>query len=223
MGIYDHSWKSTSDAKREARQFLKTHKSVFIPAIFRALMTLSLMVTIYLFMNTLAFDYAFKDYGADTTDINDYLLTIFVILFGRLLGDYYLDRAIYEQSIIPFWHYLVRGVRLFFYVLISFAGASLSIALSHSLTIGRMWISFAAFIYLCQRIAHFGLTHETLKSLNLKQAYRASRPHTLEDVRRLSIYTFKFLVHDILNCITLGIYGIWSIPYKRTTEKYMLL
>lgn len=221
--IYDRQWKPVSEAKRDARHFLKIHKSVFVAAVFRAIMTTSLMVTIYLLMNSLAFDYAFKDYGANTTNIIDYKLTIAGILFGRMLADCYLDRLIYEQTIIPFWHYLVRGIRLFLYVLISMIGLSLSVVLSKSLTIGRMWAVFAAIVYICQRIAHFGLTHETLQTLDLKKAYSESRPRTLNDVKRLSLYTLKFLVHDMLNIMSLGLYGIWSIPYKRTTEKYMLL
>lgn len=221
--IYDRQWKPVSEAKRDARHFIKTHKSVFIPSIFRSIMTTSLMVTVYLLMHSLAFDYAFKDYGANTTNITDYLLTIVCILFGRMLADYYLDRLIYEQTIIPFWHYLVRGIRLFIYVLISMIGLSLSVVLSKSLIIGRMWVIFAAIVYICQRIAHFGLTHETLQTLDLKKAYRESRPRTSNDIKRLTLYTLKFLVHDIINLISIGLYGIWSIPYKRATEKYMLL
>ncbi len=221
--IYDKQWKSVSESKRDARQFLKTHKSVFITAIFRSIMTTSLMVTTYLLMHSLAFDYAFKDYGANTTNVSDYLLTIVGILFGRMLADFYLDRVIYEQTAIPFWHYLIRGLRLFFYVLLSMIGMLLSVGLSKSLTIGRIWVWFAIVMYICQRIAHFGLTHETLKTLNLKQAYHDSRPRTFADVKRLVSYTIKFLVHDILNIISIGLYGIWSIPYKRATEKYMLL
>lgn len=221
--VYEKQWKSVSESKRDARQFLKNHKSVFIPSIFRSIMTTSLMVTVYLLMHSLAFDYAYKDYGANTTNLSDYLLTIMVILFGRMLADFYLDRSIYEQTIIPFWHYLVRGIRLFFYVLISMIGMSLSVALSKSLFVGRIWVLFAIVMYICQRIAHFGLTHETLQTLNLKKAYRESRPKTFNDVKRLSLYTLKFLVHDMLNLMSLGLYGIWSIPYKRTTEKYMLL
>lgn len=221
--IYEKQWKSVSESKRDARQFLKTHKSVFIPSIFRSIMTASLMVTVYLLMHSLAFDYAFKDYGANTTNTSDYLLTIVVILFGRMLADFYLDRSIYDQTIIPFWHYLVRGIRLFVYVLISMIGMSLSVALSKSLFIGRIWVIVAVVIYICQRIANFGLTHATLQTLDLKKAYRESRPRTLNDVKRLSLYTLKFLAHDIFNLMSLGLYGIWSIPYKRTTEKYMLL
>lgn len=221
--IYDKQWKSVSESKRDARQFLKTHKSVFIAAIFRAIMTTTLMVTVYLLMHSLAFDYVHNDYGANTTNLSDYLLTIMVILFGRMLADFYLDRSIYEQTIIPFWHYLVRGIRLFFYVLIAMIGMSLSVALSKSLFLGRIWVLFAIIMYICQRIAHFGLTHETLKTLDLKQAYRQSRPRTFADVKQLTTYTLKFLAHDILNLMSIGLYGIWSIPYKRTTEKYMLL
>ena len=221
--IYDRQWKPVSEAKRDARHFLKTHKSVFVAAVFRAIMTNSLMVTIYLLMNSLAFDYAFKDYGADTTNLTDYFLTIGGVLFGRLLADFYLDRTIYEQTIIPFWYYLVRGFRLVFYVLISMIGLSLTMAFSKSLTISRMWVIAAVVIYICQRIAHFGLTHMTLETLDLKKTYSESRPRTLNDVKRLSLYTLKFLVHDMFNLMSLGLYGIWSIPYKRTTEKYMLL
>ena len=221
--IYEKQWKSISESKRNARQFLKTHKSVFVASIFRSIMTTSLMVTIYLLMNSLAFDYAFKDYGANTTNLSDYLLTIIGILFGRMLADFYLDKSIYEQTIIPFWHYLVWGLRLFLYVLVSMIGLSLSVVLSKSLTIGRIWVAVAVIVYICQRIAHFGLTHVTLQTLDLKKAYRESRPRTLNDVKRLALYTLKFLAHDILNLMSIGLYGIWSIPYKRTTEKYMLL
>lgn len=221
--IYDKEWKPVAQAKSEAIKFIKGHKSIFIPSLVRVVMTTLLVITLFLLMSSLAFDWAFKDYGAKTTNITDYVLTITALIFCRILADFYLDRVIYEQAIIPFWYYLIRGLRPFLYALISLVGMGMSVTLIKSPVIVTLWFIAMILIYVCQRIANFGLTYTSLKTLNLRRAYKESRPRTFDDVMRLATYSAKFFTHDSLNLITLGLYGIWAIPYKRVTEKYMLM
>ena len=221
--IYDKEWKPIAQAKGEAMQFIKSHKSIFIPSLIRVIMTISLVITSFLLMFSLAFDWAFKDYGAKTTNLMDYALTIAALIFCRILADFYLDRVIYEQTILPFWYYLVRGLRPFVYAFIALIGMGMSVTLIKSHILVYVWFITMIAVYVCQKVANFGLTHASLKTLNLRRAYKESRPRTFDDVMRLMTFVANFFGHDTLNFATFGLYGIWSIPYKRVTEKYILL
>lgn len=220
--LYEKNWNRTKDAKIKAKEYISHRKVIFIPATLRMIMTVLLFITLFLFFDSLAFDYRLRDYAANTTDIIDHMGVITCGILGRIIGDYYLDQVIYEQDIIPFRHYIYRALRIFGYVSIAFIGMITTVYTKAPIIIGYIWFIVAVLTYVAMRMMNFGISDTQLRTFNIWTAIKQTRPKRIKDWRKLLDFHARFLVHEVINIATIGLYGIWLLPYKRTTEKYML-
>ena len=75
--------------------------------------------------------------------------------------------------------------------------------------------------YIGSRMSTLGITDNYLSTLDTRKAIQNTRPKNMHEWKEIILFHLHFLFHDLINIATFGLYGIWLIPYKRTTEQIL--
>lgn len=219
--LYELNWNKIKKSKQSAREFLKTHKSYWFSSILRSMFTIILVITIYSWFNKLVLDDRLYEYNAHTTNSLDHLFIIVIAIFGRVVMNYFIEQIVYETRHIPLRFYLYRLWRVFSTVLIGICGMILTIVLKVPVFVGVLWFIVTLSFYVTTSLTTFGSSWMYLRTLHIRQTYQKVQPHGLSDWKKLFTFYISFLGHDIINILTFGIYGIWYVPYKKATERFI--
>jgi hypothetical protein len=215
------NWNEIKIAKRESRKYIWQHKTIFLASLYRVIATFGMMIALGALMNSLDFDAQHYEYAAKTTNYPEYIATISLALIGRMIGDQSLDKKIYQQAIIPIWHYLYRYIRTGLYVTVAFIGIAITVSLNAPDIIGYLWLILLITTYIGSRMSTLGITDNYLSTLDTRKAIQNTRPKNMHEWKEIILFHLHFLFHDLINIATFGLYGIWLIPYKRTTEQIL--
>ena len=215
------NWNEIKLAKRESRQYIWQHKSIFVSSLYRVVSTIGMVIALGALMNSLDFDAQHYEYAAKTTNYLEYIATISFALIGRMIGDQSLDKKIYQQKIIPIWHYFYRYARTGLYVTVAFIGIVITVSLNAPDIIGYLWLILLITTYIGSRMSTLGITDNYLSTLDTRKAIQNTRPKNMREWKEIILFHLYFLFHDLINIATFGLYGIWLIPYKRTTEQIL--
>lgn len=203
-------------SKLEARDWLTKHKSIYITSFIRFLFVLCNRITWVSFLYALSFDDTWHDYKVHVTNMREFGIIIVVTTFGIIFSEYLLDKALYQN--VSLQHHIMRWLRLTGYTMAGIIGLFATFIAKAPLMLGQLWLLVTIGFYIRIRLMNLGCSHVQQTTQNTMQTFKERKLKTLSDWKPILAFHRAFLGHDSLNCITAGLYGIWSIPYKRTTE-----
>lgn len=218
---YELNWNRIKTIKQHARKFLKTHRGYWFASILRAMFTLIFYVTTYSWFMWLLFDDRLKVYNDPTTKSVEHMCVIAIAILGRCTMEYYIEQTIYEQRTIPLRFYLYRLWRLFITTAVGVAGMILTDILKAPIFIGRLWFLVTILFYVTTKVSTFGSSWMYLRTLDTRSTYKKVYPQGFREWRKIILFYISFIGHDLINLFTLGLYGVWYIPYKKTVERFV--
>lgn len=214
--MVDINQQTISASKLEARDWLSKHKSIYITSFIRFLFIFSNRMTWISFFYALSFDDTWRDYKVHTTNMSEFVVVIAITTLGIIFSEYSLDKALYQQ--VSLRHHLLRWLRLTGYTLAGIIGLFVTFMAKAPIIIGQLWFIVTIGYYVRIRLTNLGCSHVQQTTQNTMQTFKERNLKTLSNWKPILSFHTAFLGHDIVNCLTFGLYGAWSIPYKRTTE-----
>lgn len=219
--IADNYTKKVKLAKQEAKSYLKTKKGYWFSSLLRVMFTLILCITTYSWFVALLLEDKLKAYGVDTANSSEHLLIILVSILGRAIMDYLIEQVVYDTTSIPIRFYLYRVWQVFFTTFLGVAGMVITILVKAPVFVGVLWFIVTFVFFITTKLSTFGSSSMYLKTYHIRQTYQKAQPKGLWDWKKILLFNGLFLAHDVVNIFTCGIYGLWYVPHKRATERFV--